>query len=67
MRDPAINARIDLPVIDRAMLTEGLALDALHKHHAGRFKTYGDIFPHLAGQPDAVRREFEAAMGFSLP
>ncbi len=67
VRDPAVNARIDLPVIDREMLTEGLALDTLHKHHAGRFKTYGDIFPHLAGQPETVRREFEAAMGFSLP
>ncbi|HUA53416.1 MAG TPA: aromatic ring-hydroxylating dioxygenase subunit alpha [Candidatus Sulfotelmatobacter sp.] len=66
VRDPAVNRRIDLPVIDRAILTEGQPADALKMYQAGRVKTYGDIFPHLAGQPDAVRRAFEAAMGFSV-
>ena len=66
VRDEAVNRRIALPVVERALLTEGLPTDALRQHQAGRFKTYGDIFPHLVGQPDAVRRDFEAAMGFSV-
>jgi 5,5'-dehydrodivanillate O-demethylase len=66
VRDPAVNRCIDLPVVERANLTEGLSQDALQKFQAGRVKTYGDIFPHLVGQPEAVRREFEAAMGFSV-
>ena len=66
VRDSAVNRRIDLPVIDRAILAEGQPADVLRAHQAGRFKTYGDIFPHLVGQPDAVRRAFEDAMGFSV-
>jgi 5,5'-dehydrodivanillate O-demethylase len=66
VRDPVVNRRIDLPVIDRAILAEGQPTEALRQHQVGRFKHYGDIFPHLAGQPDWVRREFEAAMGFSV-
>ena len=49
-----------------AILAEGQPAELLRAHQAGRFKSYGDIFPHLVGQPDSVRRAFEDAMGFSV-
>jgi 5,5'-dehydrodivanillate O-demethylase len=66
VRDPAVNCCIALPVIDRDALTNGQPLETVRGYHAGRIKTYGDTFPYLAGQPDAVRRAFEDAMGFAV-
>jgi 5,5'-dehydrodivanillate O-demethylase len=65
VRDPVLNRCIDLPVVDRETLTNGMTRDELRRWQAGRNKTYGDDFPHLYGQPEAVHREFLAVMGFN--
>ncbi len=61
VRDPKVNECIELPVLNRRILTQGLTLAEMKAHpligrHLGRF-------PFQAGQPEEVRRAFEDAMG----
>jgi 5,5'-dehydrodivanillate O-demethylase len=64
IRDPAVNPAIQLPVISRQELTEGYTLSelmanaALQRVHMRHRLQYG--------QPEAVARAYEAAMGFTL-
>jgi 5,5'-dehydrodivanillate O-demethylase len=62
IRDPTANERLVLPVAMREIIVDGLPRDELLKHpHFGRSATEY-IFQY--GQPDSVRAEYLAAMGF---
>jgi 5,5'-dehydrodivanillate O-demethylase len=61
VRDPAANERINLPIPVRAIMEDGLTRQEMLNHaQATSFQRY--IFQ--AGQPDEIRRAYEAAMGF---
>jgi len=61
VRDPAANERINLPIPVRAIMEDGLTRQEMLDHaQATSFQRY--IFQ--AGQPDEIRRAYEAAMGF---
>lgn len=51
IRDPEVNRCVRLPIIGRTLFVEGGAVPRPE-------------FPFLAGQPDAVRRAYDEAMGF---
>jgi 5,5'-dehydrodivanillate O-demethylase len=63
VRDPERNRCIELPIIGKAGFRDGLTAAELEK----RFARLGHRFPppyiFQAGQPEAVRREYEDAMG----
>ena len=62
IRDPAGNVRIPLPTAHKEFYLDGLPQAKMTRH-----PTVGSPlrrYPFQAGQPDAVRRAFEAAMGF---
>jgi 5,5'-dehydrodivanillate O-demethylase oxygenase subunit len=65
IRDPEQNKCVTLPIIGRKLLTEG----ATRAQVKGGGPRGGDVprrdFPYLFGQPDSIRREYDAAMGFS--
>lgn len=62
IRDAELNRCIDLPVAERKLLTEGLALKDLLRHPIhGRQLT--EDYPFQLGQPREVREAFLAAMG----
>jgi 5,5'-dehydrodivanillate O-demethylase len=62
IRDPAANRCVGLPVAERQILTEGATREELLRHPLlGKQLTEG--FPFQVGQPEEVRREYEAAMG----
>jgi 5,5'-dehydrodivanillate O-demethylase len=65
VRDPAVNACIRLPIIDRHLLVDGLSraeLEQFEQERRKRSAAYNEGFLFLVGQPDAVRKEFDAAM-----
>jgi 5,5'-dehydrodivanillate O-demethylase len=61
VRDPAANRRIDLPIIGKHEFIAGLPADR-YVDHDSRQGVRSYIFQ--AGQPEAVRAAWEAAMGF---
>ena len=61
VRDPQLNRRIELPVLARKLLTDGLPRAALEKHPL--YGRHLKEFVFQAGQPDEVRRAFDDAMG----
>jgi 5,5'-dehydrodivanillate O-demethylase len=66
IRDPAQNECVMLPTSNYAQVTDGVPR-AQAKAGLDRLMTFlgiDDHFPYFAGQPEAVRREFLAAMGF---
>jgi 5,5'-dehydrodivanillate O-demethylase len=64
IRDPQRNARIDLPIAVRRLVEDGLTRAEMEAHpQAPSFRRY--LFQ--AGQPDEVRRAYDAAMGFDQP
>jgi 5,5'-dehydrodivanillate O-demethylase len=67
IRDPVLNRCIPLPIIGRRQLIEGVTRAEVQ---AGGPRG-GDIprrdFPYLYGQPESIRRDYEAAMGFVSP
>lgn len=65
VRDPAVNGCIDLPIIDRARFTDGLTREEIEALSPTlRSSIYRYVFQ--AGQPDHVRRAYEAAMGIEM-
>jgi 5,5'-dehydrodivanillate O-demethylase len=63
VRDPARAQSIALPDMGRAINTQGIALEDFQKDPVLRQQLKG--FRHLYGQPAAVRRAFEEAMGIA--
>jgi 5,5'-dehydrodivanillate O-demethylase oxygenase subunit len=62
IRDAEVNRCVPLPIAERKILTEGLTRDQMGRHpNLGRQLVEG--YPFQAGQPDAVRRAYEDAMG----
>ena len=55
VRDAEVNRCIELPIIGRKAFVEGLAREEIVRRD----------FPFLVGQPDAVRRAYNDAMGFA--
>jgi 5,5'-dehydrodivanillate O-demethylase len=55
VRDAQVNRCIDLPIIGRKDFVDGLPREAIVRRD----------FPFLVGQPDSVRRDYNAAMGFA--
>ncbi len=64
VRDPAINRRIDLPVIGREFLVDGPAREDLEDATHPRIRALRS-FIFQAGQPEEVRTAYDAAMGFT--
>ena len=65
IRDPVRNIRVRLPAANRDYYIEGRP-----KSEMGLHPTVGSpirAYPFQAGQPEAVRQAFEAAMGFDDP
>ncbi len=63
VRDPAKNVKIELPIAPRRQLEVGLTRAQMLAHPlAHQFKRY--IFQ--VGQPEEIRKAYEAAMGFEI-
>jgi 5,5'-dehydrodivanillate O-demethylase len=62
IRDPDLNSRIRLPVADRKAVEEGISREDMLLHPFMRGFLL-DGYPFQKGQPDRIRREYEAAMG----
>jgi 5,5'-dehydrodivanillate O-demethylase len=61
VRDPAVNRRIDLPIVNKHLFIDGLPADQyVNRVNSAVARSY--IFQ--VGQPDDVRRAWEDAMGF---
>jgi 5,5'-dehydrodivanillate O-demethylase len=60
IRDPAKNVRVELPIVSRQMLTEGLTLAEMLDDPSTDPRLG---FPNQYGQPEAVRVAFLEAMG----
>jgi len=64
IRDPALNVRVPLPMMDRAQVLEGYAVEQIMKHP--RMKLFYTTYIFQAGQPESVRRAFAEAMGLEV-
>jgi 5,5'-dehydrodivanillate O-demethylase oxygenase subunit len=65
VRDPAVNECIELPIIGRDGLRDGITVEqyqALRRAFRARFDI-ADPFIFQYGQPDDIRAEYEAVMG----
>jgi 5,5'-dehydrodivanillate O-demethylase oxygenase subunit len=65
IRDAELNRRVTLPIIGRRHLTEGATRAEVNAGGARGEAVPRREFPFLAGWPDAIRRDYEAAMGFT--
>ncbi|HUZ72978.1 MAG TPA: aromatic ring-hydroxylating dioxygenase subunit alpha [Stellaceae bacterium] len=63
IRDPAVNARIDLPVAERRSLVDGMSRADMLRDPYTRRALQGYVFQ--TGQPPEVRDAFLAAMGIN--
>ena len=61
IRDPARNQRVSLPIAARQLLIEGMTREQFAAHPVFKGQLADYVFQ--AGQPPAVRRAFEDAMG----
>jgi len=64
IRDPAKNHRIKLPTIDEVLIEKGLPLAEYAQHPV--WKHHLKHFPFHYGQPEEVKRAYEAAMGIKI-
>ena len=64
IRDPAIARHVELPNMHRELNTEGLTLEEMKRHPLVGLRM--DAFRFHYGQPAAVRRAFEEAMGLAI-
>lgn len=65
VRDRETNLCIGLPIAERELLINGLSRAEFIRYYRERFRTFG-AYPFQAGQPEAVKREFEAAIGMTV-
>jgi len=65
IRDTEFNACITLPIIGRRGFIEGATRDQVEAGGDAGSAIPRREFPFLAGWPDAIRQEYEAAMGFT--
>ncbi|HLX38508.1 MAG TPA: Rieske 2Fe-2S domain-containing protein [Candidatus Binataceae bacterium] len=65
VRDRETNLCIRLPIADRKLFEEGLPREQFIKFHRDRFRMFG-AYTYQVGQPDAVKREFEDAIGVTI-
>lgn len=63
VREAAENACIQLPIINREYYVNGPTREEYLKARHLAIETYGGPFAFLAGQPQAVREAYDAAMG----
>lgn len=63
VRDPKENVKIDLPIVPRKNLIEGMTLEEVAKSPPGESSVAPKRFVFLEGQPEAIRREYAQAMG----
>ena len=62
VRDAEVNGCIGLPIIGRRQFVEGLTREEIDRERPGIAPRRE--FPFLVGQPEAVRRAYDEAMGF---
>jgi 5,5'-dehydrodivanillate O-demethylase len=65
VRDPDMNAGIQLPIIGRERFIAGLSMAQIEADTAFQTATTRSYL-YQAGQPEAVRRAYEEAMGFEM-
>jgi 5,5'-dehydrodivanillate O-demethylase oxygenase subunit len=65
IRDPAVNRCVPLPIIGRQQLTEGVTRAEMEAGGRRGEAVPRRDFPFLCGQPEQIRRDYEAAMGFN--
>ena len=65
VRDRETNLRIDLPIAERDLWMNGMTRKRFAQHHKERFRIFG-AYTYQAGQPEAVRQEFEKAIGMTV-
>jgi len=63
IRDTKNNECVSLPIAQRSVFVDGLSLDELLKHPILSTQLAGYVFQ--AGQPEAIRRDYEEAMGIT--
>ena len=63
IRDPDANECVRLPIAHRSVFVDGLTLDELLRHPIFSAQLKGYVFQ--AGQPEKIRREYQAAMGLA--
>lgn len=63
IRDPARNRCVELPIIGKQGFRDGMSLADLEQRWAGLGRRFPPPYVFQAGQPEHVRREYEAAMG----
>jgi 5,5'-dehydrodivanillate O-demethylase len=64
LRDPEKNVRLTLPNASRKLLIEGLTMEEYARHPVWGKHLFH--FPFQAGQPEEVKRAYEAATGVSM-
>jgi 5,5'-dehydrodivanillate O-demethylase len=65
IRDPDKNVRVALPIVGRPEYLDGRTLDELQANPLHNQATPRN-YPYQYGQPDAVRKAYEEAMGFEM-
>jgi 5,5'-dehydrodivanillate O-demethylase len=64
IRDPEVNRCVRLPIIGRQELTEGVTRAQVEASSPRGGEVPRRDFPFLCDQPEQIRRDYEAAMGF---
>jgi 5,5'-dehydrodivanillate O-demethylase oxygenase subunit len=65
VRDRETNVRIDLPIAERDLWVHGMTRKRFAQHNQERFRLFG-AYTYQAGQPEAVKRQFEEAIGMTV-
>ena len=65
VRDRETNVRIDLPIAERDLWVNGMTRKRFVQHNQERFRMFG-AYTYQAGQPEAVKRQFEEAIGMTV-
>lgn len=65
IRDSEVNRCVTLPIIGRALLTEGATREEVERGSPRGSEVPRRNFPFLVGQPEDVRKAYDDAMGFS--
>jgi 5,5'-dehydrodivanillate O-demethylase len=66
IRDPEVNACVDLPIVTRKFLVEGLTREQIAEIGSRANVITPYLYVFQAGQPEHVRKAYEAATGIAL-